>query len=280
VTSQGKTRPRTPAARVVLMDANECIDAHVKEALVTEPPAVHVVLGATGGIGGAVARRLTAEGGRLALAARGEERLKALADELDAEAVPTDATDPDAVDALVDGVVERHGRLDGITCCVGSLLLKPAHRTTPEEYAEQVRSNLDTAFFTVRAATRAMQRSGGAIVLVSSAVARIGMSSHEAVAAAKAGVIGLTLAAAASYATKGIRVNCVAPGLTATPMTSRLLSDDTSVRASARLHPMGTIGEPEDVASAVCWLLDPAQRIVTGQVLGVDGGLGALHARR
>jgi NAD(P)-dependent dehydrogenase (short-subunit alcohol dehydrogenase family) len=246
----------------------------------TDPAAVHVVLGATGGIGAAVARRLVDAGPRLVLAARGEERLKALADELDADAVPTDATDADQVDALVDGAVERHGRLDGIVCCVGSLLLKPAHRTSPDEYREQVRRNLDTAFFTVRAASRVMQRSGGSIVLVSSAVARIGMSSHEAIAAAKAGVIGLTLAAAASYATKGIRVNCVAPGLTATPMTARLLDDDTSARASARLHPMGTIGEPEDVASAVCWLLDPAQRIVTGQVLGVDGGLGALHARR
>ncbi len=240
---------------------------------------VHVVLGATGGIGSAVARRLCADGATVVLAARDEVRLKTLAEAIDADAVPTDATDPGAVDALIDGALARHGRLDGVACCVGSLLLKPAHRTTPDEYREQIRSNLDPAFFSVRAGSRVMQRSGGAIVLLASAIARVGMSNHEAIAAAKGGIIGLMLSAAATYAPKGVRVNCVAPGLTDTPMTAHLVRDEQARSASAALHPMGTLGTPEEVASAVAWLLDPAQRIVTGQVLGVDGGLGAVHRR-
>lgn len=114
-------------------------------------------------------------------------------------------------------------------------------------------------------------------VLVTGAAGFI--ASHEAIAAAKAGVIGLTLAAAASYAIKGIRVNAVAPGMTATPMTAKLTADATSRTLSEKLHPMGTIGTPEEVASAIAWLLDREQRIVTGQTLGVDGGLGTVHPR-
>jgi len=241
---------------------------------------VHVLLGATGGIGEATARRLAASGARLVLGARGEERLRALADELDADAVPLDATDSGQVEQVVTGAVERHGRVDGAANLVGSLLLKPAHRTSDDEYHEQIALNLTTAFWTVRAAAKAMQRSGGgSIVLLTSAVARVGMSNHEAIAAAKAGVIGLTLAAAASYAHRGIRVNAVAPGMTETPMTAALLADETSRAMSAKLHPMNTIGQPDEVASAIAWLLDPAQRVVTGQTLGVDAGLGTVHPR-
>lgn len=244
-----------------------------------EPP-VHVVLGATGGIGSATARRLALGGARLVLAARGEERLRALGAELDAEVQVLDATDSASVDALLDGAVARHGRVDGTACCIGSLLLKPAHRTTDAEYAEVIAQNVTTAFFTTRAAARVMQRAGGgSIVLCSSAVARLGMSNHEAIATAKAAVIGLALAAAASYARKGVRVNAVAPGLTETPMTAALTRDATSRATSEQLHPMGTLAQPEDVASAIAWLLDPAQRVVTGQVLGVDAGLGSLQRR-
>ena len=120
---------------------------------------------------------------------------------------------------------------------------------------------------------------GGSIVLVSSAAARIGLANHEAIAAAKAGVIGLTLSAAATYGPRRIRVNCVAPGLVRTPMTSRLTANEVSLKASTAMHPLGRIGEPGDVASAIEWLLNPEQSWVTGQVLGIDGGLGSVRAR-
>jgi 3-oxoacyl-[acyl-carrier protein] reductase len=242
---------------------------------------VHLVLGATGGIGSALSRRLAGDGATLVLAARGEDRLDALAGELGADAAPVDATDPQAVEDLVARTVDRHGRVDGAACCVGSLLLKPAHRTGVDEWRDALAANLDSAFFLVRAAAGAMQRSGGgSIALVSSVAARLGMPHHEAIAAAKGGVIGLTLAAAASYAAKGVRVNCVAPGLIETPLTERLTGDGTSRKVSEGLHPLGRIGVPEDVASALAWLLDPAQGFVTGQVLGVDGGMGSLQPRQ
>ena len=125
-----------------------------------------------------------------------------------------------------------------------------------------------------------MAKTGGSVVLVSSAAARIGLANHEAIAAAKAGVIGLVLSAAASYAGRGIRFNAVAPGLVETPMTSKLTANEKMREGSTALHALGRIGQPADVARAIEWLLDPANDWVTGQVLGVDGGLGSVRSRR
>ena len=115
--------------------------------------------------------------------------------------------------------------------------------------------------------------------LVSSAAGRIGIANHEAIAAVKAGVIGLTLSAAATYAPRRIRVNCVAPGLVRTPMTVRLTANEISLKASSAMHALGRVGEPDDVSAAIEWLLSPLQSWVTGQTLGIDGGLGSVLAR-
>jgi NAD(P)-dependent dehydrogenase (short-subunit alcohol dehydrogenase family) len=95
-------------------------------------------------------------------------------------------------------------------------------------------------------------------------------------AAAKAGIIGLVLSAAATYARQKIRFNAVAPGLVRTPLTKGLVSSELAEKASLAMHPLGRLGEPEDVARAIAWLLDPAQGWITAQVLGVDGGLADL----
>ncbi|MFO0806109.1 MAG: SDR family oxidoreductase [Gemmataceae bacterium] len=239
---------------------------------------VYVVLGATGGIGSELCRRLSARGARLTVAARDAARLADLAAGLGADAHPLDATRPADVDACLAGTAERHGRVDGVANCVGSLLLKPAHLTTEEEWNATVAANLTTAFAAVRAGAKAMP-AGGSIVLVSSVAARVGLANHEAIAAAKAGVVGLALAAAATYAPRGVRVNCVAPGLVRTPLTARLTASDASLKASTAMHPLGRIGEPGDVAGAIDWLLGAESAWVTGQVIGVDGGLASVRPR-
>ena len=121
---------------------------------------------------------------------------------------------------------------------------------------------------------------GGSVVFVSSAAARHGFPNHEAIAAAKAGVTGLVLSAAATYASSGIRVNCVAPGLVEAEMSQPLVSNEATLKASQAMHALGRIGNPNDVASAIIWLLDPEQSWVTGQTIGVDGGLGTLFSRK
>ena len=244
----------------------------------TEAP-VYAVVGATGGIGAALSRRLAARGAKLFLGARDEAKLSALGAELNAASQNVDATVVEQVDAFIAQAIATYGKLDGVVNCVGSLLLKPAHITTIEEWDFTIRQNLNSAFYLLRAATKVMQSRGGSIVLLSSAAARTGVANHEAIAAAKAGVIGLTLSAAASYAARGIRVNCVAPGLIATPLTARITGNEASVKASAAMHALGRIGAPEDVASAIDWLLDSQNSWVTGQVIGVDGGLATVRPR-
>jgi NAD(P)-dependent dehydrogenase (short-subunit alcohol dehydrogenase family) len=241
---------------------------------------VYVILGGSGGIGSAVARNLVARGAKVALAARGAERLDSLAAELgNASTGVVDATDMSSVEEFVRSTADANEGLDGIVNCVGSILLKAAHQTKEEEWRQTLAANLDSAFATVRAGAKVMGRSGGSIVLMSSSAARVGLPSHEAIAAAKAGVIGLARSAAATYAGKGIRVNAVAPGLVDTPMSAGITSNEMMLKASTAMHPLGRIGSPEEVASVIAWLLSEESSWVTGQVIGIDGGLATVRGK-
>jgi NAD(P)-dependent dehydrogenase (short-subunit alcohol dehydrogenase family) len=245
---------------------------------------VYVLLGATGGIGTVVAHRLADDGAQLVLGARTEDDVKDLASETGGDAFPLDATEFDHVQKAISHATDTYGRLDGVVNFVGSVMLKPAHLTSLDEYQTQIQKNLDTAFNTVKASARPMMREGGSIVLMTSAVARTGLKNHEAIAAAKGGVTGLMRAAAATYAGRGIRVNAVAPGLvgsgeeSTSRMSEPILSSEAGRKQSEQMHALGRVGEPEDVAPAVTWLLDPETDWVTGQVIGVDGGLGTVRA--
>jgi NAD(P)-dependent dehydrogenase (short-subunit alcohol dehydrogenase family) len=239
--------------------------------------ASHIVFGSTGGIGSSLVRKLVARGDQVLLVARNEQLVAQLGQELELPHSVCDCTDAEQIAATFVAAKERFGEIYGVAHCVGSVLLKPAHLTSGEEFLQTLQINLVSAFHLVQHAVKAMPQ-GGSIVLFSSAAARIGLANHEAIAAAKAGVEGLARSAAMTYANRGLRINCLAPGLVRSKITERIWSNPAALQTSQAMHPLGAPGEPDCIAEAAAWLLSTSQTWITGQTIAIDGGLSSLKA--
>jgi len=195
----------------------------------------------------------------------------------DAEAL--DVTDEAAVDALIDAILERYGRLDLAANVAGTpgVYAEVADATTGDWRATMA-VNLDGLFFCLRAELRAMRAAGrGAIVNVASSAGRMGVPGLSAYSASKHAVLGLTRSAALEVARQGIRVNAVCPGSVRTPMLRGFVGgDEDLLEKMGRRAPMGRLGEPEEIAEAVVWLLSDGARFVTGETIAPDGGVAAI----
>ncbi len=169
-------------------------------------------------------------------------------------------------------------KLDGLVYSVGSINLKPFNRVSADDLLNDFRINVAGAVKMIQLALPALKRSGNAsVVLVSTVAASVGMSFHASIAASKGAINGLTLSLAAEFAPIRIRVNAVAPSLTDTPLAAALLNSPERREASAVRHPLGRVGTSEDISAAICFLLSDQSSWVTGQIIGVDGGLGHLR---
>lgn len=190
-----------------------------------------------------------------------------------------DVTNEAAVDALVATVVERHGQLDLAANVAGT---SGVHANVTDAATADWRStmavNLDGVFFCLRAELRAMRAAGaGSVVNVASSAGRMGVPGLSAYSASKHAVIGLTKSAALEVARDGIRVNAVCPGSVRTPMLRGFVGgDEDLLEKLGRRAPMGRLGEPDEIAEAVVWLLSDAARFVTGNALAPDGGVAAI----
>ncbi len=242
--------------------------------------ATALITGGAGGIGQALARRLQARGVRVAITSRSTDRLAGAAGDL---RLALDATSPEGIAEALAACQAAWGEPPALLAHrVGSTLIAPLHRTAPAQAREVLRVNLESAVHALTAwvEVRRTRPSGGAAVLMSSVVARIGVGSHEVISAAKAGIEGLARGAAATYAPQGLRINVVAPGLTETPLSAGLTRQPEMRAAAARQYPLAHaqgVQTADDVAGVVDWLLSDAAGRITGQVLAVDGGFTAIR---
>jgi NAD(P)-dependent dehydrogenase (short-subunit alcohol dehydrogenase family) len=210
---------------------------------------------------------------------RNEIKLHALAESLPAGSCLVfsgDASNAEALDAAAQTTLAEFGRIDALAHCVGSIKLKPLQSATINDLDDVLNINLRSAFLAVKSVLPAMRsQQSGSVVLVSSVAASQGLNNHELIAAAKAGIEGFVRSAAISHARSGIRFNAVAPGLTDTPMAAPLLSSEQARAISEQMHPLGRVGRPEEVARLIAFLAGADSGFVTGQIWGIDGGLGA-----
>jgi NAD(P)-dependent dehydrogenase (short-subunit alcohol dehydrogenase family) len=167
--------------------------------------------------------------------------------------------------------------LNGLVYSAGSINLKPFNRLTEDDFLNDYKINVLGAVKVIQQSLKQLKNSKSAsIVLISSVAASAGMGFHASIASAKGAVEGLALSLAAEFAPHNIRVNVVSPSLTDTPLSQNLLSTPEKREASAKRHPLNKYGRPDDISAAISFLLNDESKWITGQVLGVDGGLGKL----
>ncbi|MGB0343907.1 MAG: SDR family NAD(P)-dependent oxidoreductase [Coraliomargarita sp.] len=238
-----------------------------------------VIGGISGGIGSALAASLHQQGCQVAGYARSADKLEVLSGKLPGIHTKTlDATNPAEVDAFINEIAQARGRIDAYVHAIGSILIKPAHLTSPENWAHTLQTNLSSAFYALSATVKHMQKQpeGGTCLFFSTAAAQTGIANHEAIAAAKGGIEAMVRSAAATYAPRGIRVNAIAPSLTDTPLAKPVIASEKALEISKRMHPLGDIAHAGDVSGLAHWLLNDQASFVTGQVFVIDGGLSTI----
>jgi 3-oxoacyl-[acyl-carrier protein] reductase len=236
-----------------------------------------LVTGASGGIGSAIAGALAGRGARVALSGTREEALREVQARLGGESIvlPTNLSDLAAVDALVPQAVEQLGKLDILVNNAGVTRDNLAMRMKDEEWDQVIRVNLEAAFRLARAAMKPMMRAKhGRIISITSVVGATGNPGQANYAASKAGLVGMSKALAQEVASRGITVNCVAPGFIRSAMTDAL--PDAQKQSLLGRIPIGTLGTGEDVAAAVVYLASREAQYVTGQTLHVNGGMAMI----
>ncbi|MFV8816112.1 SDR family NAD(P)-dependent oxidoreductase [Haliea sp. E17] len=232
------------------------------------------IIGAAGAgnMGQVIARRFAQEGARVVVSGRHAEPLKALAEEIGGDWVECDLCSRESVNAMFDSIVARHGRVDIAVNATGWGLLKATEDTTEEELDRIVDLQFKGPFYWLQKLIRVMSETGGSIIQISSATAKIMLDNHAAYMGTKAGIDHIIRTVANEYGERGIRANSISPGLTDTPMTADAVQSESLRESFRRCYPLGRYGTSEDIAAAAVFLASD-ECFMTGENLQVNGGL-------
>lgn len=227
-----------------------------------------LIVGGSSGIGLSLMQKLESTGAQMTHLSRTHPNAL---QHLNVKHFSWDVKEPFAHTASIPDVIH------GLVYLPGTINLKPFQRLSEEEFMEDFEVNVMGAIRALQACLKPLKKAKGAsVVLFSTVAARLGMNFHSSIAVAKSGVEGLTKSLAAEWAMHNIRVNAIAPSLTDTPLASKLLSSEDRKEASAKRHPLGRYGQPQDIADMAVFLLSDQASWITGQIIGIDGGMGAL----
>lgn len=225
----------------------------------------YLIVGGSYGIGLETVKILSENGANVFVASRSSDRLSGFAN-----------VNHQTFDALGEEELELPDELHGLVYCPGSINLKPFRSLKPEAFRQDFEINVLGAVKVLRQSQKVLQKTeNSSVVLFSTVAVALGMPYHSSIAASKGAIEGLAKSLAAEWSPK-VRVNCIAPSLTNTPLASRLLSTDERKEASAQRHPLKRYGTVNDIAESVCFLLSDKSSWMTGQVMGVDGGISGV----
>ena len=249
----------------------------------TDTPKAAIVTGGGSGIGAATVKRLVADGWAVTLAGRTQAKLDATAAEIAAPdqilTVQTDVTDPGSIEALIAAHMDRFGRLDGLVNNAAVAEASPFSDTTAELWSATMTTNVDALFHAIRLALPHLRAVSGSVVNVSSVSGLGGDWGLSAYNASKGAVSNFTRALALELGGQGVRVNAVAPSLTATDMTAGIRENAAAMELFTARMPLGRAAEPSEVASVIAFLLGPDAGFVNGVNLPVDGGISASNGQ-
>ena len=236
---------------------------------------MYIIAGSTGTLGSVVAEELS-KTDDIFIIGRDEEKLKAQANKYNCNYQILDllnTPEPREFTKVIDPDVE----IKGLVNCIGSILIKPLHGTSVEEFNDVITTNLFSSYYLLASFSRRMK--DGSAIFFSSVAGSKGLSNHEAISAAKAGIEGFARSAAATYAKDNLKVNVIAPSIMDSNMSQKILSTDTAREVSKNMHPISKIGDTDDILPVIKWLLSPQTKWVTGQTIHVDGGLSTVKPR-
>ena len=236
---------------------------------------MYIIAGSTGTLGTAIVDALSKEN-ELFLIGRDETKLKEQASAINADYQIIDlknTVEPREFAKIIDTDIE----IKGLVNCIGSILIKPLHGTTIDEFNDVITTNLFSSYYLLASFARRMKN--GSAIFFSSVAGSKGLSNHEAIAAAKSGIEGFARSAAATYAKDNLRVNVIAPSIMDSNMSQKILASESAVEVSKSMHPIPKIGDSSDIIPVVRWLLSDESKWITGQTIHVDGGFSTVKPR-